>query len=140
MKRRTKMLYGVATLLFLLALLSGCGGTVEEEPKGESSANEDSFESVEDADEAEETSEVPLEDNKELHLDSEDAREKNETNDSNEVSSKETENNESNETSPNSEDDALAAYSAKEIEYARVWLQLRPNPAIDELNVHFIPA
>lgn len=140
MKRRTKMLYGVVTLLFLISLLVGCGSTVEEESKGDSSANEHSSESVEDVDEAEETSEVPLEDDKEDHLDSEDDREKNETNDSNEASPKETENNASNETSPNSEGDALAAYSAEEIEYARVWLQLGPNQEVDELNVHFIPA
>ncbi|MFS0561109.1 hypothetical protein AB1K91_10255 [Terribacillus sp. 179-K 1B1 HS] len=39
-----------------------------------------------------------------------------------------------------SEDSVLSAYSSKEIEYARVWLQLGPNQQIDELNVQHIPA
>lgn len=140
MKQRTKMRYEIVALLFLLALLGGCGSTVEEEAEGDSSANEHSSESVEEADEAGEISEAPPEKEAEDQLNSEDDRERNEANDSNEVSLKETENNESNETAPNSEDDALAAYSAEEIEYARVWLQLGPNQEVDELNVHFIPA
>lgn len=36
--------------------------------------------------------------------------------------------------------DKLSHYSAAEIEYARVWLQLGPNPEIDELNVRHISA
>lgn len=36
------------------------------------------------------------------------------------------------------ENDALAEYSAAEIEYARVWLQLGENQDIDELNVEHI--
>jgi hypothetical protein len=34
----------------------------------------------------------------------------------------------------------LSPYSSKQIEYARVWLQLGPNQEIDELNVLHIPA
>ena len=34
----------------------------------------------------------------------------------------------------------LSHYSSKQIEYARVWLQLGPNQDIDELNVRHIPA
>ncbi|WP_035406036.1 hypothetical protein [Bacillus sp. SJS] len=34
----------------------------------------------------------------------------------------------------------LSSYSSKEIEYARVWLQLGPNQDLDELNVHLLPA
>lgn len=35
---------------------------------------------------------------------------------------------------------ALSGYTAKQIEYARVWLLLGPNKEIDELNAHLIPA
>ncbi|MGM0837250.1 MAG: hypothetical protein ACQEV7_13925 [Bacillota bacterium] len=35
---------------------------------------------------------------------------------------------------------ALSGYTAKQIEYARVWLLLGPNQEIDELNAHRIPA
>src|SRR5690606_31259373 len=38
------------------------------------------------------------------------------------------------------EKDPLDEYSHEQIEYARVWLQLGPNPDIDELNVLHIPA
>ena len=34
----------------------------------------------------------------------------------------------------------LDDYSSEQIEYARVWLQLGPNQALDELNVWHIPA
>ncbi|MHC0038800.1 hypothetical protein [Pseudoneobacillus sp. C159] len=36
--------------------------------------------------------------------------------------------------------ESLAQYSSEDIEYARVWLQLGSNQAIDELNVRHIPA
>ncbi|OAK68082.1 hypothetical protein ABB05_16075 [Lederbergia galactosidilytica] len=38
------------------------------------------------------------------------------------------------------EEDPLSAYSAEEIEYARVWLQLGPNQEVEELNVYHFPA
>ncbi|QST02230.1 hypothetical protein IMZ31_22515 (plasmid) [Pontibacillus sp. ALD_SL1] len=34
--------------------------------------------------------------------------------------------------------DPLSAYSSRQIEYARVWQQLAPNPHIEELNIRFI--
>nr|WP_204419163.1 hypothetical protein [Bacillus tianshenii] len=34
----------------------------------------------------------------------------------------------------------MSGYTAKQIEYARVWLQLGPNQELDELNAHLIPA
>lgn len=34
----------------------------------------------------------------------------------------------------------LSQYSSKQIEYARIWLQLGPNQEIEELNVRYIPA
>ncbi|AZB41743.1 hypothetical protein CEF21_05185 [Bacillus sp. FJAT-42376] len=37
-------------------------------------------------------------------------------------------------------EDPLSSYSSKQIEYARVWLQLGPNQEIDELNVHLLSA
>lgn len=36
--------------------------------------------------------------------------------------------------------EVLSKYTSKQIEYARVWLQLGPNQEIDELNVRHIPA
>jgi len=36
--------------------------------------------------------------------------------------------------------DNLGEYTSEQIEYARVWLQLGPNQAIDELNVQHIKA
>ncbi|MGM0852711.1 MAG: hypothetical protein ACQEWI_08880 [Bacillota bacterium] len=34
----------------------------------------------------------------------------------------------------------LSQYSSEQIEYVRVWLQLGPNQALDELNVRHLPA
>lgn len=36
--------------------------------------------------------------------------------------------------------DLLSAYSSKEIEYARIWLQLGPNQQIDHLYIQHIKA
>ncbi|EGA88450.1 putative lipoprotein [Planococcus donghaensis MPA1U2] len=44
------------------------------------------------------------------------------------------------EITPETSEDALAEYSSKEIEYARVWLQLGPNQELDGLYVNHIPA
>lgn len=38
------------------------------------------------------------------------------------------------------DENPLSRCSNEQIEYARVWLQLGPNQAIDELNVRHIPA
>ncbi|WP_205685494.1 hypothetical protein [Bacillus salacetis] len=45
-----------------------------------------------------------------------------------------------NKSADSKESDALSGYSAEEIEYARVWLQIVGNADIEELNVAHIPA
>ncbi len=44
------------------------------------------------------------------------------------------------ETDEPAEEDPLAPYTSKQIEYARVWLQLGPNQELDGLYVRQIPA
>lgn len=50
-----------------------------------------------------------------------------------------TENNNYNEDEKENEE-TLSQYSHEQIEYARIWLQLGPNQALDELYVQHIPA
>lgn len=69
---------------------------------------------------------------------SESASEVEDVNDSDGTVEAENETNESNDG--NEYDNPLSAYSAEEIEYARVWLQLGENHDIDELNVEGIAA
>ncbi|SDK21187.1 hypothetical protein [Sediminibacillus albus] len=127
MKKLLRIFCCNITLLGFVLLLTGCTGSTNDESKTEPSESDSAIESEEKADEAEEEGNV---------LDS--STETDETADSsNEGSSDENSTN----TSKNEENnDPLAEYSAEEIEYARVWLQLGPNQEIDELNVHHIPA
>lgn len=62
------------------------------------------------------------------------------TNDSKKTTSEETRNKLLKNTTKSEEENQLSKYSPKEIEYARVWLQLGPNQELDELNVRHISA
>lgn len=130
-----KYFYGSVLFLMLILLLAGCGGNTNEEAETDSEGNtaSQSEEQNTDTEEAETN-----EDNSEATKSEPEASETEE--DTEEVSSEDTSNQDADSTSENEEEDPLSAYSAKQIEYARVWLELGPNQDIDELNVHHIPA
>ncbi|MFD2045219.1 hypothetical protein ACFSTA_16160 [Ornithinibacillus salinisoli] len=110
-----------------LLLLVGCANDTNEESEKDISENDSALESEDESNLDEEGDE-----SKSTTGSGESA-----TGDSNDTSSQETSNEDSNNTS---EEDLLSEYSAAEIEYARVWLQLGPNQDLDELNVRHIPA
>ncbi|MFD2627396.1 hypothetical protein [Oceanobacillus kapialis] len=130
-----KYFYGSVLFLMLILLLAGCGGNTNEEAETDSEGNtaSQSEEQNTDTEEAETN-----EDNSEATTSEPEASETEEATE--DVSSEDTSNQDADSTSENEEEDPLSAYSAKQIEYARVWLELGPNQDIDELNVHHIPA
>ncbi|QTN01119.1 hypothetical protein ERJ70_18595 [Sediminibacillus dalangtanensis] len=133
MRKRLKITCCSLALLGLVLLLIGCGSS-NEQSETDTSENESASESEEKADEPKEEGNV---------LDSSTESDETTPEDSNDTSSnsEEASNGNSSNTSESEENnDPLAEYSAEEIEYARVWLQLGPNQEIEELNVHRISA
>lgn len=110
------------SLLFLLVLLSGCTQETSDKSTDDSSS-------------------VPVTKRKEeavtsnSHLNDTDSSAIGEENLVTNDSSSNMENEESTKTSDTKDKKPLSKYSAQEIEYARVWLQLGPNQDIDELYV-----
>lgn len=94
-------------------LMAGCGGDDGyEEPANDAAEEKPVIEPV-----TEEEEDTPAEEKEE-------------------VTTEETET----ETEEPAEEDPLAPYTSKQIEYARVWLQLGPNQDLDGLYVREIPA
>lgn len=114
MKKRTKIFYCNIALL----LLVGCTSNANEDMKSDSSEKASAFQS-DDTVESNPTGTVEDESAPTTEI------VKGESSDSSEKTSKE---------------NALSAYSSKEIEYARVWLQLGTLKEVEGLNVRHIPA
>ncbi|MGI2329163.1 hypothetical protein [Planococcus sp. YIM B11945] len=110
MKTKAKLVWILAALL----MVAGCGNGTTQDGNSENSA----------AEKEESTSTIDAE-----------GSDMKETND---VSSEET--TESEPASTEQDNDALSEYSSEQIEYARVWLQLGPNQAIDGLYANILPA
>ncbi|WP_404456775.1 hypothetical protein [Oceanobacillus kapialis] len=131
-----KYFYGSVLFLMLILLLAGCGGNTNEQAETDSESNNASQSEEQNTDKKENNG-----GDKEVAQFTEAESEASETEkDTEEVSSEDTNNQDADSTSESEEEDPLSAYSAKQIEYARVWLELGPNQDIDELNVHHIPA
>ncbi|MBM7578668.1 hypothetical protein [Jeotgalibacillus terrae] len=103
-------------LSLLLLLIAGCSANTADENETEQSGNAADTETLEE-------SAPPGE------VDQQNEEMKTEESDGSVQESDETE-----------VEEGLSQYSAEQIEYARVWLQLGANQEIDELNVHHIPA
>lgn len=121
--------YIVIVLSILAGLLIGCADDTTEKPATSSGAevSEENTDETVKTPSANELEEVKSDDAQETSIKSAN------------TDSSSPENNDSN-VSENEEIEALTDYSAEEIEYARVWLQLGANQAIDELYVQHIPA
>lgn len=138
MKNLTKLLYCNVTLLLLL--LFGCAEDSKEEVTNEMS-NHDSKVEADARDPEEETTNEASDNDSEKKANTR-TLEETKINDikSNGNSSKEKVNEEQKDSSNiGKEGSELSRYSSKQIEYARVWLQLGPNQEIDNLYVKQIP-
>lgn len=113
----------------LITLLTGCA----ENEESQTDLNDDS------AAQAEKKSEDVKKKESDFADESSEDNDK-ESDETNTESSKETNSRETNASSKSKEDDALSKFSAKEIEYARVWLQIGEIKDVDELNVRHITA
>ncbi|WP_368654969.1 hypothetical protein AB4Y30_08070 [Ornithinibacillus sp. 4-3] len=124
MKGFTKVFIFNITLVILISLLAGCDNNSKET-------------------EADSERDAALETNNQEETNENES--KSTTEDSNDTSAKESVSENENESnadnkSSNPEDNPLSGYSSKEIEYARVWLQLGANQDVEEIDVTHIPA
>lgn len=108
MKKIVLLIMILLTALFLMA----CSDEANESGSSQTDKEESTLESMADSEAAETDEKTP-----------------------GEISSKETENKSTNDLSESEEGETLSNYSTKEIEYARVWLELGENQDISELNV-----
>lgn len=117
------LIFGISIALFILA---SCSSNSNEEGKADSIDKSAGIESTDDG--SKEDTNLATSEVEELDADKDDSTVN--------VSSEKDTTNTSSETTTN----PLAQYSSEQIEYARVWLLLGPNPAIDELHVQHIQA
>ncbi|SNZ09966.1 hypothetical protein SAMN05421503_1441 [Terribacillus aidingensis] len=169
MKKLTKVFYCNVALLLLVLLLVGCSGGTNDEAKTDASNSEATQKSDDKTNKTEENNQVDKDKSEstkdtevsgtgssdESTTDSSDASTTQETttdesestskgessvNESKETSSDDAKKQESDSGSEPKEEDELSNYSAAQIEYARVWLQLGTIKDIDELNIRHIAA
>ncbi|MFD1412514.1 hypothetical protein [Oceanobacillus jeddahense] len=123
MNKQNKFLYSFVSMVLFLLLLTACTNDANDESEEETPDNDSALEMKNpDAADGED-------------IESDDA-ENNESDNKKDNTSENTEQ----EVSDNKESDILENYSAEEIEYARVWLQLGDNPETDRLNARHVPA
>ncbi|MFB1098684.1 hypothetical protein [Terribacillus sp. JSM ZJ617] len=149
MKKLGKCWYSYPALILFVLVLAGCTSTNEDSK--EASLETPTVSASNQQDEESEEKNLPdkeREDNSGSAAESEKAAsnhseetpaDSSETEEPNQ-SSEETTTSDSTDTYENKVHDPLTGYSAEEIEYARVWLQLGPNQQIDGLYVRHIPA
>ncbi|WP_078382012.1 hypothetical protein [Sutcliffiella halmapala] len=115
MKKLPKIFYCNVTLVLLFLLLVACTGGTNEASKTDTTENKSTSQSEKKFDDTEESSQV---DKEEEVTDS--------TPETEEV------------VTESKEENPLSKYSSKEIEYARIWLQLGSNQEIADLYVRHI--
>ncbi|WEA42128.1 hypothetical protein [Priestia aryabhattai] len=150
MKKRTKRVYFHAAIFMLVGTLVGCAGnknekSIEEttsemninssvkEATGKTDGSPSKKEAASKTDESSSSSESKQSDKADKDdVSSEKAVDEN----SDSISS----GNSNSKVSQKEDQKILSDYTSKQIEYARIWLQLGPNQEIEELNVHHISA
>ncbi|WP_080873899.1 hypothetical protein [Oceanobacillus timonensis] len=143
MKKKHHIIFRSALALLLTLFLIGCSDNndeTEEKAYNESnhhSSNEDASQNTNDDNDDDETSsDNSGTDSKTNSEDSASSNKSESTND--ETSNEEDEISENNQSDTDSEDN-LSNFSSEEIEYARVWNQLGPNPDVEYIDVQHIP-
>ncbi len=134
MKKFTKIFYFNVVLILLVGMLIGCSDNKNEASKTGSSEDNSlgsTEENTSETDESISTSKLEETDTPEI------SSGESVNNDSNSNSSSE---NSSSYSNDKKDKETLAQYSSKQIEYARIWLQLGANQDIDGLYVQHIPA
>ncbi|PAE16336.1 hypothetical protein CHH91_09680 [Virgibacillus sp. 7505] len=151
MKKLGKCWYTYPALILFVLVLAGCTSTNDDAKEASLETPTASASTSNQQDEESEEKNLPdkSEDNPGSAAESEIAAsnhseetpaDSSETEEPNQSSEETTTSEDSTDTYENKVDDPLTGYSAEEIEYARVWLQLGPNQQIDGLYVRHIPA
>lgn len=132
--------FNVASLLaVLLVLFSACDSSDESASttNNESQTSQTSKKSTDDSSENSSVLESTEEDTTKKD---ESTSEESDTDQVNDISSEEPSENSDSNLGNKEDKETLSQYSSKQIEYARVWLQLGPNQDVEELYVRHIPA
>ncbi|AUO09771.1 hypothetical protein [Priestia megaterium] len=155
MKKRTKRVYFRAAIFMLVGTLVGCAGNKDEKSIEEATSEANRNSSIEEAtgktdggsaikeatsktDESLSRKEATSKTDKSS---SSTELKQSDTADKGDISSeKSVDENSNSKVSKKEDKKTLSDYSSKQIEYARIWLQLGPNQEIDELNVRHISA
>lgn len=151
MRLLSNSLYSYATLLLFVSVLAGCtsntnGSSEKDSEENLTAASASVQQNVESEgknppgkseDESESEGETKASDSTESGDTPADASQVKEPTQSSEITKT---SEDTTDTYATEEEDLLAGYSAEEIEYARVWLQLGPNQQIDGLYIRHIPA
>lgn len=149
MKKLGKSWYSYAAFFILVLVLAGCTSTNDDSKEASLETPTASTSNQQDEKSGEKNQPEKTENNSESAAESEISASNqseetpadiSETEEPNQSSGETTTSEDTTDTYENEVDDPLTGYSAEEIEYARVWLQLGPNQQIDGLYVRHIPA
>jgi len=134
-----KNTYKALTIFFTILLLIACGDHANQSGNNDTKNSSEGISDVQNdtTDNTDEPDRVDTQDNHSAAI--EESTELSADN-SNHIPSEESNNETAQDVFQTDDDNPLVHYSSREIEYARVWLQLGPNPDIDELNVRHIAA
>ncbi|MQR87642.1 hypothetical protein GFV16_17215 [Bacillus megaterium] len=142
MKKRTKRVYFRAAIFMLVGTLVGCAGNKDEKSIEEATSEANRNSSIEEATgKTDGGSAIKEATSKTDESSSSTELKQSDTADKGDISSeKSVDENSNSKVSKKEDKKTLSDYSSKQIEYARIWLQLGPNQEIDELNVRHISA
>lgn len=133
-----KNLIVLLTALLIAVFITACGSSSDND-----SADDNNKEKVSDDENKANGESDKNNDDNDTGENSEETNDKNNSNNNDDKTSAENsaqDKNTSEDSENNERNDALVEYSAEEIEYARIWLQLGDTQDIDELNVNHISA
>ncbi|MFD1361159.1 hypothetical protein [Lentibacillus salinarum] len=132
-----KNLIVLLTVFLMAVFISACGGSSDQNDN----ADNNNKDKVADEENNSDNESNKNSDDNDADKNSEEAYDKNDYSNNDDEALGENSNQAENTSEDSSDDegsDALAEYSPKEIEYARIWLQLGDTQNIDELNVQHI--
>lgn len=130
---KKNMFVVLVTILLIAVFISACGNTSEQGDTKNDNQDKSGDETTNSDDDMGEA--------KNDNSENEDTVNKNKNNDKvpkNEDEEKESSNNNDSNSVSEEEEKALSNYNSEEIEYARIWLQIKNNMDINELNVIYI--
>ncbi|GGP11022.1 hypothetical protein [Oceanobacillus neutriphilus] len=137
MKKYKVYLCNMVSMLLLLSLLAACSNDSEDGSAADSPENDSAMERIENEPDATDDKVEVISEEEDASKDSGEDNTSENTAENEEDGASE---NSGEDVSENGNDSLLDGYTAEEIEYARVWLQIVGNQDIEELNVSHVAA